>query len=81
MRRYYPNVMLSFFEINGSCLANWWPGFISFIFSDTKPLSVSGTFFSIRDEPMRWMTLLTLAAFFTPRCSAITAWDFSTANL
>ena len=24
---------------------------------------------------MRWMTLLTLAAFFIPRCSAITDWD------
>ena len=46
--------------------------FLSF-FPDTKPLSVSGIFFLIHDKTMRWIALLTLAAFFMPRCSTITA--------
>jgi hypothetical protein len=33
------------------------------------------TFFSIRDKSMMWMALLTLAAFFMPRYSAIYDWD------
>jgi predicted RNA polymerase sigma factor len=33
-------------------------GSFSFIFSDTKPLSVSGIFFSISDKSMRWIALL-----------------------
>jgi hypothetical protein len=35
----------------------------------------SDAFSSLSDKTMRWIALLTLAAFFTPRCSAIHAWD------
>ena len=48
-------------------------GSFSFFFSDTNLVNFAETFFSSRDKTMRWMTLLTLAAFFIPRCSTITA--------
>ena len=48
-------------------------GSFSFVFSDTNLVNFAETFFSIRDKIMMWMTLLTLAAFFMPRFSAITA--------
>ena len=50
-------------------------GSFSFIFSDTNLVNFSDAFSSLSDKTMRWIDLLTLAAFFTPRCSAIHAWD------
>jgi hypothetical protein len=50
-------------------------GSFSFIFSDTNLDNFAETFFSIHDKAMMWIALLTLSAFFMPRCSAIHAWD------
>jgi hypothetical protein len=58
-------------------------GFIFVHYSDLNLVNYSETFFSLSDKAMRWIGLLTLAAFFTPRCSAIHTWDtvvFSTAT-
>ena len=46
-------------------------GSFSFIFSDINLVNFAETFFSIRDKSMRWIDLLTLAAFFMPGYSAI----------
>jgi len=50
-------------------------GFIFFQFSDTNLVNFAEAFFSIRDKSMRWIALLTFAAFFMPRYSAIHDWD------
>ena len=52
---------------------NWGSGFIFFHFSDTNLVNFAETFFSSRDKTILRMTLHTLAAFFMPRFSAITA--------
>jgi hypothetical protein len=46
---------------------NWGSGFIFVHFSET--------FFSLSDNPIRWIALLALATFFMPRFSALHAWD------
>ena len=45
MRRYYPDRVLSFFEINGSCLENWGFGFIFFHFFRYKTPQLFGNLF------------------------------------
>ena len=54
---------------------NWGSGFIFFQFSDTNLVNFAETFFLIPDKAMMWMPLLTFAAFFMPRYSAIHDWD------
>ena len=46
--------------------------FLSFFY--TNLVNFAETFFLIRDKSIRWISLLTLAAFFMPRCSEIHSW-------
>ena len=50
-------------------------GSFSFFFSDINLVNFAKTFFSIPDKAMMWMALLTFAAFFMPRYSAMHDWD------